>query len=283
MAHQIFNASRPFPLMHLARRPQTRVLMQTLAPVSQTLIPGPSYTAGSLRSKVLDLISTSRTRFATHRDGRSDSFAYRLRASGHRMPPPRPPRRRSGFSQWLDNNVPDNALIWGMVGLNVLVFIGWKMAVAADVCLLLMLLICVILELIRESVGYGPEIEKDTDDDEELHGQLDEHDTPPVCCRVFSPRQPLILYRWSLVTSFFSHMDFWHLGFNMFTFYFLAPPVLQILGPAKFLTLYFGAGLASNIASAISNRLFAKRDTPSLGASGTWRCPCSFEAVADVQ
>lgn len=118
-----------------------------------------------------------------------------------------------------------------MVGLNVLVFIGWKMAVAAD--------------------ATDPRSRK-----------------IQMMMRNFTDNWTNMTHRpWSLVTSFFSHMDFWHLGFNMFTFYFLAPPVLQILGPAKFLTLYFGAGLASNIASAISNRLFAKRDTPSLGAS----------------
>lgn len=45
--------------------------------------------------------------------------------------------------------------------------------------------------------------------------------------------------RWTLLTSCFSHMDTTHALFNGLTFYFMAPPVMQLLGSRHFLGLYF--------------------------------------------
>lgn len=46
---------------------------------------------------------------------------------------------------------------------------------------------------------------------------------------------------WTLVTSCFSHKDISHILFNGFTFYFMARPVLHILGSGQFLILYLGS------------------------------------------
>ncbi len=45
---------------------------------------------------------------------------------------------------------------------------------------------------------------------------------------------------YTLLTSCFSHEDVMHLAFNGFTFYFMAPHVLGILGNVSFLGLYLG-------------------------------------------
>lgn len=46
--------------------------------------------------------------------------------------------------------------------------------------------------------------------------------------------------RWTVVTSCFSHESSMHILFNGFTYYFMAPLVLSILGNVGFLGLYLG-------------------------------------------
>lgn len=63
----------------------------------------------------------------------------------------------------------------------------------------------------------------------------------------FKPRRILEhgeYYR--LITGGFVHAGIWHLAFNMFTLYFFGPWLEVILGPGKFLVLYFGAELAAH-------------------------------------
>ncbi len=50
-----------------------------------------------------------------------------------------------------------------------------------------------------------------------------------------------------LVTSMFMHANFMHLAMNMLGLYFLGPIVERVLGPKKFLLLYFAAGIGGNI------------------------------------
>lgn len=50
-----------------------------------------------------------------------------------------------------------------------------------------------------------------------------------------------------LLSSGFLHVDPSHLLFNMITLYFFADPVIQYIGVAKFLVLYFGALLAGSL------------------------------------
>lgn len=69
---------------------------------------------------------------------------------------------------------------------------------------------------------------------------------------------------WRLVTSMFLHAGFLHLLFNCFSLYVFAPEMERILGKARFLTLYFVAGLFGNVATYI----FLDYHTVSVGASG---------------
>jgi membrane associated rhomboid family serine protease len=51
---------------------------------------------------------------------------------------------------------------------------------------------------------------------------------------------------WQLVTSVFTHVDIWHIGFNMLALWFLGPHLESALGRARFLTLYLLSGLAGS-------------------------------------
>lgn len=46
--------------------------------------------------------------------------------------------------------------------------------------------------------------------------------------------------RWAVLTSCFSHKDWGHIFFNGFTFFFMSPMVLKMLGSRSFIGLYLG-------------------------------------------
>lgn len=48
------------------------------------------------------------------------------------------------------------------------------------------------------------------------------------------------LNSWTILTSCFSHQDLGHILFNGFTFFFMSPIVLKILGSRSFIGLYLG-------------------------------------------
>lgn len=50
---------------------------------------------------------------------------------------------------------------------------------------------------------------------------------------------------WVLFSACISHSDLQHFAFNMLSLFFMATPVLALIGPSTFLALYFGAGMAS--------------------------------------
>ncbi|WFD29967.1 rhomboid protease [Malassezia sp. CBS 17886] len=54
---------------------------------------------------------------------------------------------------------------------------------------------------------------------------------------------------WTLLTACFSQQTPGHFAFNMLTFAFTAPALLPIVGAARFVSLYLGAGLISSVAS----------------------------------
>ncbi|KAF6762766.1 hypothetical protein DFP72DRAFT_876882 [Ephemerocybe angulata] len=83
---------------------------------------------------------------------------------------------------------------------------------------------------------------------------------------------------WTAITSCFSHKDFSHILFNGFTFFFMAPVVLQILGGRRFIFLYMGAGLVSAATSLLYGRFIDRKDVPSHGASGAIMGTMSFLA-----
>ena len=51
---------------------------------------------------------------------------------------------------------------------------------------------------------------------------------------------------WLLLTSMFTHVAIWHIGFNMLALYALGPQLELAIGRARFLALYFVSGLAGS-------------------------------------
>jgi membrane associated rhomboid family serine protease len=69
---------------------------------------------------------------------------------------------------------------------------------------------------------------------------------------------------WQLVTSMFTHVDIWHIGFNMLALWFLGPQLEVAIGRLRFLALYLLSGLAG---SALVY-WWTPVTTPTIGASG---------------
>ena len=69
---------------------------------------------------------------------------------------------------------------------------------------------------------------------------------------------------WQLVTSMFTHVELWHIGFNMLALYVLGPQLELMLGRARYLALYLLSGL---VGSATVYWL-ADEFSPTVGASG---------------
>jgi membrane associated rhomboid family serine protease len=87
-------------------------------------------------------------------------------------------------------------------------------------------------------------------------------DGVPVC----SPAQPTVAggALWQLVTSYFTHLQFWHIGFNMLALYVLGPQLEGLLGRARFLALFLLSGLFGSLAVYWLSPV----DQPTIGASG---------------
>jgi membrane associated rhomboid family serine protease len=69
---------------------------------------------------------------------------------------------------------------------------------------------------------------------------------------------------WQLVTSMFTHVEVWHIGFNMLALWFLGPMLEVVLGRARFLAVYLASGLLGSAAVM----LFSASHGQTLGASG---------------
>jgi membrane associated rhomboid family serine protease len=69
---------------------------------------------------------------------------------------------------------------------------------------------------------------------------------------------------WQLVSAMFTHVELWHIGFNMLALYILGPQLEMVLGRARFLALYLLSGLTG---SAFVYWLAAERSV-TVGASG---------------
>jgi membrane associated rhomboid family serine protease len=69
---------------------------------------------------------------------------------------------------------------------------------------------------------------------------------------------------WQLLTSTFTHVEVWHIGFNMLALWVLGPQLELMLGWVRFLGLYLLSGL---VGSAVVYWL-SDPATPTLGASG---------------
>ncbi|MEU0332155.1 rhomboid family intramembrane serine protease [Streptomyces sp. NPDC006193] len=66
------------------------------------------------------------------------------------------------------------------------------------------------------------------------------------------------------VTSMFAHQEYWHIGFNMLSLWWIGGPLEAALGRARYLTVYAVSGLAGGALTY----LLAAPTTASLGASG---------------
>jgi len=69
---------------------------------------------------------------------------------------------------------------------------------------------------------------------------------------------------WQVGTSVFSHVEVWHIGFNMLALYFLGPQLEMVLGRARYLAVYLLSGLAGSTAVM----WLSHPHTQTLGASG---------------
>ncbi|KAJ4472276.1 hypothetical protein J3R30DRAFT_3524204 [Lentinula aciculospora] len=141
------------------------------------------------------------------------------------------------------DQIPESFVFWGIIGLNGAVFIMWQLA----------------------QKRY--EIERDPGSYIWMQKNFTSSWSNFASGRI-----------WTAATAMFSHQGFQHILFNMFTFYFLARPVLSILGPRRFLSLYIGGGLVSSFGSMYWHNRIKHRDTSSLGASGAVFAVNSFLA-----
>lgn len=63
---------------------------------------------------------------------------------------------------------------------------------------------------------------------------------------------------WTLITSSVAQQAYDHLLMNMAVLYYIAPPLVAFLGPGRFITMYFGAAVLSNL-SSICLRSFQRK------------------------
>jgi len=64
----------------------------------------------------------------------------------------------------------------------------------------------------------------------------------------FLPFQPGFFEQpWTIVTNMFVHAGLWHLLGNMITLFFFGSYLLQLIGEARFLYIYFAGGVLGNI------------------------------------
>ncbi|XP_068733475.1 presenilin-associated rhomboid-like protein, mitochondrial [Montipora capricornis] len=93
------------------------------------------------------------------------------------------------------------------------------------------------------------------------------------------PSMQLVMIKWftmsatsgpsiRLLTSAFSHMDFWHLAVNMFVLWSFAPPIEALLGKEQFIAFYITGGVFASFASTAYRVAMSNFLGVSLGASG---------------
>jgi membrane associated rhomboid family serine protease len=74
-------------------------------------------------------------------------------------------------------------------------------------------------------------------------------------------------YVWQLLTYQFMHAGWLHIIFNSFAIYFFGRSVETILGPGRFLMVYFSSGIIGGLVQMLFAYLFAPFDIPVVGAS----------------
>lgn len=150
--------------------------------------------------------------------------------------------KKQPFLHFLDD-IPRNTVFWTIITINGLVFVMWFMASQR-------------VKQNRDYSSYKWMVDNFTDSWRNMSsGRI-----------------------WTLATSCFSHEDVPHILFNGFTFFFMARPVLSILGSRRFIFLYMGGGIFANIASLAWSNFVKHRDNGSHGASAAIYSVVSFLA-----
>jgi len=73
---------------------------------------------------------------------------------------------------------------------------------------------------------------------------------------------------WTLLTSMFSHVLFFHIFANMFSLFFIGNFLEKIIGSKRFISVYLLAGLVGGGFFVLSGLIFGRVDIPGIGASG---------------
>ncbi|KAF8966393.1 hypothetical protein BDZ97DRAFT_1657675 [Flammula alnicola] len=174
-------------------------------------------------------LSNLKEKFAVINLRRWFSSSSRSSIRYHVPPTPQQNRRFLGF---LDR-IPQNAIFYGIIGLNSFVFVMWFMA--------------------------AQKYKQERDPSAILWMQ-----------RNFTTSwENLTSGRiWTPLAACFSHKDLSHILVNGFTFFFMAQPVLQMLGSRQFVFLYLGGGVIASFASMTYSKWAGKLNYSSHGASG---------------
>lgn len=73
---------------------------------------------------------------------------------------------------------------------------------------------------------------------------------------------------WTLLTSEFSHFEWWHIGINMVVLWSFGAILERLLGVRRFLQFYLGAAVVASLAHCFLSVAIGRPQTMALGASG---------------
>ncbi|PAV20701.1 rhomboid-domain-containing [Pyrrhoderma noxium] len=150
------------------------------------------------------------------------------------------------FRIWFDQ-FPEGYLIWTILGINGTIFLGWQYAIDryrhGDASLLMSMMDNVTLSWKNIREGRF----------------------------------------WTIITSAFSHNTSAHILMNCLSFYFVSPPILQLLGNTSFMGLYLFGGLACSFVSLFFHKGMSQRGGAADGASGAIMAVMSFFACVSPQ
>jgi len=140
-------------------------------------------------------------------------------------------RSEPPFKRWF-NNQPGEFVVYGILAINGAIYVGWMYA---------------------------------TDMFKAGHPEL----YIKMCKNVLLSWQNIKEGRiWTIITSTFSHSGAAHFLLNAITFYYMAPPVIRMLGNTSFMALYLIGGISCSVVSLLLNKSVRNRDGASNGASG---------------
>ncbi len=154
----------------------------------------------------------------------------------YQTPAPRPSRRP--LLNFL-NKIPHNVVFYGIIGLNSSVFMMWFMALERYVS----------YSTWSKTIALTSCIHQKQEKDPSALVWMEQNFTNSWknlsmgrMCVKQQIRYLLInvCYSWTPLAACFSHKDFFHIFLNSFTFFFMAKPVLHLLGSRQFIFLYIG-------------------------------------------